>query len=276
MEQEYAIETNSALTKVKNSQEVRGAILSRLEDNRQYEIKKMQEEHPEMRLEEIKSKIEPPNESKIALMAVGEVFENVLHNEPEIMPPETALTREITSVIENPDRYGLEDKLALTRHPDALYTEVTETGTIVITGAGEAKLGRLNARAVKQLESFLDNINKVVQFVEKSSPEELEEYGLVELAQRKKKHQPINDEPFIKVGDKFRVALIIPQDRGQKYEDLVKEVPSYKRENPKEVEYEIPEKKYQQLMKRIITIKRSKYKTEEIRETTKHILENWE
>jgi hypothetical protein len=83
----------------------------------------------------------------------GEIFEKLVVVDPAIrserfkgVDPKKinemeALSNEILSVMQNPARYGLEDKIRLRRLPDATYIKITEEGYVEILGVGEAKSG---------------------------------------------------------------------------------------------------------------------------------------
>jgi len=271
-------ESERILTELKESQEVKGAILSRLEDERQFQIRKIMRERNIHDPELAKKYLVIPSNEEMSLIVRGEIFEQALRRESGIVECNTPVAEELSSLISNPVRYGLTRRIGIQRRPDALYTNIDEKGNTVITGVGEAKMGKLNDRAIDQLESFRDELEKVSTFVDNTSSEELERYGLVEIAKLKKKRENLTQTeieelkqqnegelpPVIEISKSFRVTLLLPADRSHKYNGLLHEGVRWSKDN------------YEKAMKRLLNVKHSQFTIDQIRDITREILENWE
>lgn len=142
----------------------------------------------------------------------GEVFEILVEADPEL-GNKTPLAEEILSLIHNPVRFDLEDRLGFYRNPDLAFISFDEDRNITIHGAGEAKLGYLNYRAFRQLSSsgIKYGITRVTNYLNKV--ENLEEYGLSNLAAKKKEALISSQENFLKVSPDFKQVLIVPANK---------------------------------------------------------------
>jgi hypothetical protein len=135
----------------------------------------------------------------------------------------TPLAEEILSLIHNPVRFNLEDRLGFYRNPDLAFISIDEDQNITVHGAGEAKLGYLNYRAFRQLSSsgIKYGITRATNYLNKV--ENLEEYGLSNLAAKKKKVATSSQEDFLKVSPDFKQVLIVPANKNiEDPESLIK------------------------------------------------------
>ena len=167
----------------------------------------------------------------------GEIFEKLVVVDPAIrserfkgVDPKKinemeALSNEILSVMQNPARYGLEDKIRLRRLPDATYIKITEEGYVEILGVGEAKSGVIDERFRRQALEYKNSVKIIVEELSKfRHPKRLRNLGLNQLANRMEKTGMSGTANFVRVADNFKETLIIPQDKILDYdwiEDIV-------------------------------------------------------
>jgi|GEM_PF-1930201 len=257
------------------------AILSHLTEEEKYfkkekkyelrkELKRQNRYTTEKALEEeLENYKYEPDDISVIKTVKGELFEAMLRREEKMLPEVTPLEKELASLIENPNRYNLQEILDIKRRPDTLYTKISEEGQLIIKGAGEAKSARLNERALDQILTFEDNIKKIADFIDKATPEELEKYGLAELSKAKKewneKQEYLKEEdrkPLLVINPHFRVTLIVPSDRDTGYKDMV----------GKTLQETFSKKDYERLMKNKVNIKRSKFSTTDISDTAHRVM----
>jgi len=167
----------------------------------------------------------------------GEIFEKLVVVDPAIrserfkgVDPKKinemeALSNEILSVMQNPARYGLEDKIRLRRLPDATYVEITGEGYVKILGIGEAKSGVIGERFRRQALGYENSVKIIAEELSKlRHPKRLRNLGLNQLANRMEKTGMSGTANFVRVADNFKETLIIPQDKILDYdwiEDIV-------------------------------------------------------
>ncbi len=167
----------------------------------------------------------------------GEIFEKLVVVDPAIrserfkgVDPKKinemeALSNEILSVMQNPARYGLEDKIKLRRLPDATYVEITGKDYVEILGVGEAKSGIIGERFRRQALGYENSVKIIAEELSKlRHPKRLRNLGLNQLANRMEKTGMSGTANFVRVADNFKETLIIPQDKILDYdwiEDIV-------------------------------------------------------
>lgn len=167
----------------------------------------------------------------------GEIFEKLVVVDPAIrserfkgVDPKKinemeALSNEILSVMQNPARYGLEDKIKLRRLPDATYVEIAGKDYVKILGVGEAKSGVIGERFRRQALGYENSVKIIAEELSKlRHPKRLRNLGLNQLANRMEKTGMSGTANFVRVADNFKETLIIPQDKILDYdwiEDIV-------------------------------------------------------
>lgn len=167
----------------------------------------------------------------------GEIFEKLVVMDPVIrserfkgVDPKKvaemeALSNEILSVMQNPARYNLEDRIQLRRLPDATYIDITDAGYVEILGVGEAKSGRIDKRFRSQALGYEESVKIVSEGLSKiRHPKRLRNLGLNHLADRMEKAGMSGVSNFVRVAPDFKETLIIPQDKILDYdwvEDIV-------------------------------------------------------
>ncbi len=167
----------------------------------------------------------------------GEIFEKLVVVDPAIrserfkgVDPKKinemeALSNEILSVMQNPARYGLEDKIKLRRLPDATYVEITGKDYVEILGVGEAKSGIIGERFRRQALGYENSVKIIAEELSRlRHPKRLRNLGLNQLANRMEKTGMSGTANFVRVADNFKETLIIPQDKILDYdwiEDIV-------------------------------------------------------
>ena len=156
----------------------------------------------------------------------GEIFERLVVLDPEIRKDRFGeidsseikdmenLSNEILSVMQNPERYGLEESINLTRLPDATYIKITKEGFIEITGVGEAKSGNIDDRFYSQISNYQKSIDIISKGLSKiRHPKRLRNLGLNHLADRMEKSDIVGSGNFIRASSKLQKTLIIPQNK---------------------------------------------------------------
>jgi len=167
----------------------------------------------------------------------GEIFEKLVVVDPAIrserfkgVDPKKinemeALSNEILSVMQNPARYGLEDKIIVGRLPDATYVEIAGKDYVKILGVGEAKSGVIGERFRRQALGYENSVKIIAEELSKlRHPKRLRNLGLNQLANRMEKTGMSGTANFVRVADNFKETLIIPQDKILDYdwiEDIV-------------------------------------------------------
>jgi len=179
---------------------------------KQLEILKRLPQDFEMEMRAFASHIELVVQQPLEIQIAGEVFENLVRADAGICDKEETKEAELLrSLMKDPDIYGLQkqgiDKSI--KNPDIAI--INEEGQI--TGAVEVKAGRINYRGSSQLGNFKDNLNKVVEELEKIDAETLENHGLGVIAHGISK---------LKVADDFKVTLAVPHGSYKDTDDLIK------------------------------------------------------
>jgi len=192
----------------------------------------------------------------------GEVFEQLIQNDPEFVTAKTSESVELLSLLQDPDRYGLFEKMGRIRNPDLAYVELNDTGRIVIKGVGEAKLGLLNERAFRQLDSFEDSSKTLKNTVNSlKHAKKMKRMGFDGLAKRKEQMEESGESgPFVDIDDAFKVTLIVPSDRNTKAETLMKQTPVLEKRK----------EKYLEILSGI-EIKKAAFSVREVAELTEHV-----
>lgn len=151
----------------------------------------------------------PHSEQNEDMVIRGKVFELLVAADPAIHTPSPA-AEELLALLHDPDRFALAEALGYPRNPDMAFLVVAvHDGAIVIKAAGECKLGRLNARSLKQLDDgFLRGIKKAIQLLNERG--DLGSHGLIELARAK---QHCRQPEFLRLAPDFRVILVVPANR---------------------------------------------------------------
>ena len=157
----------------------------------------------------------------------GEIFEKLVMVDPAIRKDRLTesnltteeiefnenLSKEILSVMQNPARFGLEEKIQLKRLPDATYLEINDQGKVIITGVGEAKSGFIGDRFFSQADNYRDSIEVIAKELSKlRHTKRLRNVGLEYLASRMEYSNMEGESNFVQMSDDFRISLIIPQD----------------------------------------------------------------
>lgn len=156
----------------------------------------------------------------------GEIFERLVVLDPEIRKDRfdevnfseikdiESLSNEILSVMQNPERYGLEESINLKRLPDATYIKITREGFIEITGVGEAKSGNIDDRFYSQVSNYQKSIDIISKGLSKiRHPKRLRNLGLNHLADRMEKSDMVGSGNFIRASSNIQKTLIIPQNK---------------------------------------------------------------
>ncbi len=124
------------------------------------------------------------------------------------------LSNEILSVMQNPERYGLEGSINLYRLPDATYIELTSEGFIQICGVGEAKSGNIDNRFKSQVDNYQKSIETTAKGLSKiRHPKRLRNLGLNNLANRMEQSGMEGASNFVRSLPKLKITLIVPQDK---------------------------------------------------------------
>ena len=145
-----------------------------------------------------------------------------MENESKIKHMEE-LSNEILSVMQNPARYGLEEKIQVHRLPDATYINITDKGYVEILGVGEAKSGSIHDRFYQQADNYRRSVNTVAGELSKlRHVKRLRNLGLVHLADRMEKSGMEGVSNFVRVSPNFKKTLIVPQNKKIE-DDLIKE-----------------------------------------------------
>lgn len=138
-------------------------------------------------------------------------FDNI---DPENMEKIEKLSTEILSVMQDPSRYGLEDKIKLHRLPDATYINIKDDGFVEILGVGEAKSGVIDNRFLSQAANYYESIEIIAKELSKiRHPKRLRNLGLYNLADRMESSDKAGSGNFVRVSKNFTKTLIVPQDK---------------------------------------------------------------
>lgn len=130
------------------------------------------------------------------------------------------LSNEILSVMQNPSRYGLEDKIHLKRLPDATYLDINHEGFIELTGVGEAKSGHIDSRFNKQVIEYEDSAKTIARELNKiHHSKRFKSLGLFHLADWIEKSDLGGKGNFLRVSEDFKKTLIIPRDKELEFEE---------------------------------------------------------
>ena len=232
-------------------QDLRGHILNNYKKEEEIFGKKFKFESDEARTEFEKRHLR------------GALFEMLIQYDTEITPPLNETAQEILGIMQNPEVFGLENIIGYKRNPDETYVEIDEKGQIFIKVIGEAKLGHVDERFLSQMESFDENLQAMVDAINKMTAQALLEHGLIQLAARRAKI----DEEFAGVDQEKRPktlilgdgtyghtkVLAIPADRLQDFESMMK----YEHQN------ETNRERFIEIMGDV-TVKRSAFKAREV------------
>ncbi len=198
----------------------------------------------------------------------GELFEMLIKYDPEFINSRSQEGDELLSLLHDPERFGLKDKVGSVRNPDLAYIELNEEGRVIIKGVGEAKLGLLGERAISQLRSFDDSVKILKSTINGlKHAKKMKNTGFEGLARRKEQMDQAGEEgPFFDIDEQFKTTLIVPSnrevERGYLYDNLVKRTPK-NLQNKKEI---------QDVLGRI-DIKQSAFNVEEVAALAKRIHE---
>jgi hypothetical protein len=172
----------------------------------------------------------------------GEVFERLVDLDPQVKKHRYQfysedsekiteldnLSREILNVMQNPERYGLGDKIDLKRLPDATYLGLSDAGKIVIFEVGEAKSGIIDERFVSQTSYFEESVEIIAKELSKlRHSKRLRNLGLESMASRMEISGMEGKSNFVTVSKDLKNTLIIPQNKiieGKWVEDCVDEI----------------------------------------------------
>lgn len=151
----------------------------------------------------------PHAEQDERMVMRGKVFELLVSADPAIHVPSQA-GEELLALLHGPNRFNLAQTLGYPRNPDLAFLVVEEKdGGLIIKAAGECKLGRLNARALKQLDGgFLQGFTKAMEVINHRS--DLSSYGLTELSRIQ---QAARSQPFLRLAPDFHLRLVVPANR---------------------------------------------------------------
>lgn len=124
------------------------------------------------------------------------------------------LSTEILDIWNNPKKYKLFRESDNLSKPDLALLSIKENNEgeieITIEGAGEAKLGLLNSRSLKQLRKetgFLRTLRYILIKINEQDPDELDRLNLKNLA------KAIRSGKKITISDNFKTVLFVPNDR---------------------------------------------------------------
>lgn len=142
----------------------------------------------------------------------GKVFEMLIAADPALHTPDP-IAEELLTLMHDPERFRLEHMLKYYRTPDAAYLYVDRVDDVlVVRAAAEAKLGRLNDRAFRQLSERgfrygLENMASCMNALDDPIV-----YGLIQIATFKQRHMR-SDHPIIMVAPDFHQILVVPANR---------------------------------------------------------------
>jgi len=192
----------------------------------------------------------------------GEVFELLIQSDPEFVKTKTPESEELLSLLQNPDRYEKKEKMGRIKNPDLAYIELNDEGRIIIKGVGEAKLGLLNERALRQLDSFEHSTKALKNTVNGiKHAKKMKRMGFDGLAKRKVQMDESGERgPFVDIDENFKVTLIVPSDRNTTAETLMKHTPIMEKRK----------EKYLDILSGI-EIKQAAFSIKEVVELTEHI-----
>lgn len=142
----------------------------------------------------------------------GKVFEMLVAADPSLHTPDP-IAEELLALMHDPDRFRLGEKLKYYRTPDGAYLYVDRVGAaLVVRAIAEAKLGKLNDRAFRQLSErgFRYGLERLAVCI--NDLDDLKGYGLTEIATlRNPRGEHIH--PIIMIAPDVHQILVVPANR---------------------------------------------------------------